>query len=80
VRPLAHDEPGARGADRGRLRLPLADDLLERGVGLIVLEGGRVALHVVAERVELLDELLIRELDAVLLQLLPELVDPLLGH
>jgi hypothetical protein len=80
VRTLANHEPRAGRADGRRLRLFLADDPLERGLSLVVLERGRVALHVVAERVELLDELLVGELDAVLLQLLSELMDPLLGH
>jgi hypothetical protein len=81
VRFLADDESGPRRPHRGRLRLALTDDLLEGRQRLVVLERGAVALHVtVAERMELLDELGVRELDPMLLELLPELVYPLLRH
>jgi hypothetical protein len=81
VRLPAHDEPRSGRADGRRLGLALADDLVECGGRLVVLERGRVALHLeVAEGVELVDELLVGELDAVLLQLLAELMNPLLRH
>jgi hypothetical protein len=79
--PLADDEPGARRPHRGRLGPALREDPLIGGRGLVVLERGRVALDLrVAELVELLDELLVGELDPMLLELLPELVDALLRH
>jgi hypothetical protein len=78
---LAHDEPRARRLHGRRLRLFLTDDLLEGRGGLIVLERGAVALHVgVAQGMELIDELVVRELDSMLLQLLAELVDTFLRH
>jgi hypothetical protein len=81
VRPLPHDEARPGHLDRCRLWLFLADDLLEGRGCLIVLERGAVALHVgVAKGMELIDELVVRELDSMLLQLLAELVDPLLRH
>ncbi len=66
------------GAAGFGLRLP--DDLLVGGHGLVVLEGRGVALHVVAQGVELLHELLVRELDPRLLELLAQLVHSLLRH
>src|SRR5918996_756649 len=64
----------------GSLRLLLRDDRLDRGGGLVVLEGAGVALHVVAEPDELLDDLLVVELDAEGLELFCYFMNALLRH
>jgi hypothetical protein len=64
----------------GGLRLLLGDDRLDRRGGLIVLERARVALHVVTERDELLDDLLVVELDPEGLELFRNFMDTLLRH
>src|SRR6185436_5242587 len=68
----AHHE--ALGGDRSRraLRLLLVEDPLDRFAGLVVFERRAVALHVVAERLELVDH--------GVFQIFGDFVNAFLGH
>ena len=76
----ADDEPLGGHRGWGGAGLALLHDPLDRGRGLVVLERARVALHVVTEGRQLGDDLLVVEIDAEGLQLLGNLVHPLLRH
>src|SRR5262249_14278612 len=74
------DEP-LGGHRRGRrLWLALVDDLQDRGVGLVIFERAGVALNVVAQGNELVDDLLVVELNALSFELPRNLMYALLRH
>jgi hypothetical protein len=76
----AHHEALGGYRWRGLLRLALLQDLLDSGVGLIVIERRRVALDVVTKRRQLGNDLFVVELNAVALELFRDFVNALLRH
>jgi len=76
----ADDKAGSVNRRRSGLGLALLEDLLDGDVRLILIQGGRVALDIEIEALELVDELLVVHLDPVSLQLLGDLMYALLGH
>src|SRR5215831_61415 len=78
---LAANDESLRGDWRGRrLRLALADDLQAGGVRLVILERAGVALDVIAQRDELVDDLLVVELDLLGFELPSNFMYALLCH
>ena len=77
--PANNEAPGRHRSWR-RLRLPGVDDPLNRGIGLIILEGAGMALDVVAKGQQLRDDLLVVELNPMGFQLFCDFMNPFLCH
>jgi hypothetical protein len=76
----AHDETLRGDGRRGRFGAFGVDNFLNGGQRLVVFQRARMALDVVPERHQLVDDFLIVELDAVPLELFGDFVDSLLRH